>query len=373
MEWISIALTVLMLFSGLIFLAGVATAIVVFKFNDDPLAFFSWIKSYLHQIKDFFGLYPELSLRAEEILSFLPLILIGIGYVVASEMNARTNPDYKLLPTIGQMWRIMLVYTNVPDCAWFKDFFYAVIHGKAGIAFGMIKSIADFITREGMWNSLSIIEKDALEILSHIGKSKFVVDTYMSMFRLLTGLGFSAMVALFFGVHMGLFPLIRSSLATLLMVGSAIPPLAILPIIYIYFGVDETSKIVLIFIGTSTLMLRDIFQSTGKIPREQIVKALTLGLSHFKIVYKVALPQMFPRLLEIIPFGWGIIFLITSEAIASTYGLGFRIFLVRRYLAMDIIYPYVLWITFIAYLLEYYTDRFNHWKSPWYFARENGK
>ena len=43
------------------------------------------------------------------------------------------------------------------------------------------------------------------------------------------------------------------------------------------------------------------------------------------------------------------IFLISAEAIASTGGLGYRIFLVRRYLAMDVILPYVAWITLLAY------------------------
>jgi NitT/TauT family transport system permease protein len=59
------------------------------------------------------------------------------------------------------------------------------------------------------------------------------------------------------------------------------------------------------------------------------------------------------------------IFLISAEAIASTEGLGYRIFLVRRYLAMDIILPYVAWITLIAFLI----DRALLWVSrrlfPW--------
>ena len=46
------------------------------------------------------------------------------------------------------------------------------------------------------------------------------------------------------------------------------------------------------------------------------------------------------------------IFLISAEAIASTEGLGYRIFLVRRYLAMDLILPYVAWITLLAFLID---------------------
>ena len=48
--------------------------------------------------------------------------------------------------------------------------------------------------------------------------------------------------------------------------------------------------------------------------------------------------------------GPAFLFLISAEAIAADGGLGYRIFLVRRYLAMDVILPYVAWITLLAYL-----------------------
>jgi NitT/TauT family transport system permease protein len=62
------------------------------------------------------------------------------------------------------------------------------------------------------------------------------------------------------------------------------------------------------------------------------------------------------------------LFLIAAEAIASTDGLGFRIFLVRRYLAMDVIIPYVLWITFLGYAMDNLLSRFIRWRYPWYIA-----
>jgi NitT/TauT family transport system permease protein len=48
-----------------------------------------------------------------------------------------------------------------------------------------------------------------------------------------------------------------------------------------------------------------------------------------------------------------ILYLIAGEAIAATVGLGYRIFLVRRYIAMDIIIPYVLWISLLAFLADF--------------------
>jgi NitT/TauT family transport system permease protein len=66
------------------------------------------------------------------------------------------------------------------------------------------------------------------------------------------------------------------------------------------------------------------------------------------------LPQLWPRLIDSLRLSMGSawLFLIAAEAIASTEGLGYRIFLVRRYLAMDVILPYVVWITLLAVLTD---------------------
>jgi NitT/TauT family transport system permease protein len=73
------------------------------------------------------------------------------------------------------------------------------------------------------------------------------------------------------------------------------------------------------------------------------------------LVLRVVLPQMWPRLVDAVrlTLGSAWLFLIAAEAIASTEGLGFRIFLVRRYLAMDVILPYVAWITLLAFLMDW--------------------
>lgn len=86
-------------------------------------------------------------------------------------------------------------------------------------------------------------------------------------------------------------------------------------------------------------MTRSVYAATRQIPPEQITKALTLGASQLQVVYRVILPQVMPRLLDAVRISLGAawLFLIAAEAIASTDGLGYRIFLVRRYLAMRIL------------------------------------
>ncbi len=129
-------------------------------------------------------------------------------------------------------------------------------------------------------------------------------------------------------------PRIRALLLPLLSTVAMIPPLAMLPILFIILGLEEAAKITLIVIGILPCMARDLSLRIAELPEEQLVKAQTLGASTWQLVLRVVLPQTLPRLIDSLRLNMGTawLFLIAAEAIASTEGLGYRIFLVRRYL-----------------------------------------
>jgi NitT/TauT family transport system permease protein len=116
----------------------------------------------------------------------------------------------------------------------------------------------------------------------------------------------------------------------------------------------ELAKVLLIIIGVAPIIVRDLALRTSELPAEQIIKAQTLGASTWQLIIRVIMPQMWPRLIDALRLNLGSawLFLIASEAIASTDGLGYRIFLVRRYMAMDVILPYVAWITLLAFGMD---------------------
>ena len=107
-----------------------------------------------------------------------------------------------------------------------------------------------------------------------------------------------------------------------------------------------------------------------EIPREQIIKAQTLGASSWQVAMRVVLPQMLPRLIDAVrlEIGPAWLFLIAAEAIAADSGLGYRIFLVRRYLSMDVIIPYVIWITLLAFMMDLALRVLQRKAFPWFAA-----
>lgn len=252
------------------------------------------------------------------LLGLLPFALLLVIYVLASDARLEVNPDDKLLPSFSQMGAAM--------------------------------------------------ERLALEPSKRTGDYLFWQDTLSSLKRLAMGIGIAASVGFVVGLFTGAIPTLYSPLAPLLTVISLVPPLALLPILFIVFGLGEVSKVALIAIGVAPFIARDIQRCTLEIPREQLIKAQTLGASSWQILVRVLIPQLLPRLINAVrlSLGAGWLFLIASEAIASTDGLGYRIFLVRRYLSMDVILPYVAWITLLAFTLDWLLAQLSRRAFSWH-------
>jgi NitT/TauT family transport system permease protein len=199
------------------------------------------------------------------------------------------------------------------------------------------------------------IHRFAFEEDERSGDYLWWTDTRASLQRLGMALVISAFLGLVLGLAIGVLPYLRAAIAPFVAAISLIPPLAVLPILFIAVGLGELAKVTLIVIGVAPVIVRDLAMRAAELPNEQIIKAQTLGASTWQLVVRVVLPQLWPRLIDALRLclGSAWLFLIAAEAIASTEGLGYRIFLVRRYLAMDVILPYVAWITLLAFTMDW--------------------
>lgn len=256
------------------------------------------------KIPRLFGIHARPGARLRVVLAVLPFVLFALLYLSASAVRHRENPDDKLLPTPVQM--------------------------------------ADAVQRM------------AFTADARSGKYLMLQDTGASLRRLGIGLALAAFAGLMLGLNMGLFPGLNALAAPFLTFIAMIPPLAVLPILFVTLGVDELAKVALIFIGVFPVIARDVAGCVSRLPNEQVTKALTLGASQLALVYRIVLPQIWPRLIVALRLSLGSawLFLIAAEAIAANEGLGYRIFLMRRYLAMDVILPYVLWITALGFTMD---------------------
>ena len=174
--------------------------------------------------------------------------------------------------------------------------------------------------------------------------------------------------AVVLGLHMAMFPYIGAFFLRFTQFFDKIVALSLLPILFIAFGIDELSKIMLVVIGVAPTIILDTFNLSKSVPREQIVKAATLGAGDFAITYRVVFKQIWPRVLDSIRLNLKavMLFLFAGEMIASSDGLAYRIALLRRHMGMDTIIPYVLWVALLLFLVDLAMHTLNRKLHPWF-------
>ena len=195
-----------------------------------------------------------------------------------------------------------------------------------------------------------------------------LVDTFASLTRLSVGLALSGGLALVLALSIHTIPTVRHLCYPFVVAIAKVPPIALLPILLLWMGVNESSKAALILLGIApyiTLQLTNDLERTG---REFADKLSTLNLPLWQRLLYIDTPLIWPSFLHQIQTSLGPawLFLLVAETVGADAGLGYRIFVVRRYLAMEIILPYVAWIALLSVsiyaLFDLCTRRFR-----WYF------
>ncbi len=265
------------------------------------------------------------------ILSWV-LFALGIGlYFQESIKRHRENPEDRVVPTLAQLAQ--------------------GIHNA-------------FLNPAEEDDDTSIEQMNSWQ---RIRRSMIWKDTAASGQRFLISL-LLLVPAVLLGLHIGLFPYVGALFTRFVLFFDKIIALSVLPILFIAFGIDELSKIMLMVIGVAPTIILDTCDLAKGVPREQIVKGFTLGAGSGAVAYRIVLKQIMPRVLNAIRLNLKplMLFLFAGEMIASTDGLAYRIALLRRHMGMDVIIPYVLWVALLLFLIDWALRLLNQVWHPWF-------
>lgn len=254
-----------------------------------------------------------------------------------SHKRHQENPQDKLMPTPSQMW-----------ISFSKSVFRPVIAEEYNEDGELLpndepKTLSEAYLQGRLWEMLKNGEWQLFE------------DTLSSTYRIFVSMIF-IILGVLIGLYMGVFPFLEHLLYKFFLFFDKLPALAVLPILFIAFGLGETAKIALIVIGVAPTIILDTYLRVKDVPKEQFIKGQTLNAGSQEIVFRIILPQILPKVLDTIRLNFKavILFLIAGEALAAESGLGYRIFVVRRYMDMATIIPYVIWISLLAFLVDYF-------------------
>ena len=194
-----------------------------------------------------------------------------------------------------------------------------------------------------------------------------IVDIAASFGRVLAGFLLAAVVGIPIGIAMGTFYSMESLFGSIVGVVRYMPIAAFMPLIVLWAGLGEVSKILIIFLGIVFYNAIMIADAVKFIPNEMFNAAYTLGANRFDLVFRVILPAVVPSIIDTLRVNvagaWN--FLVISELIAAQNGLGFKIVYSQRFLSTDKVLFCIVVIGIIGLLLDYSFKLFYKLALPW--------
>ncbi|WP_446919627.1 ABC transporter permease subunit [Klebsiella pneumoniae] len=156
--------------------------------------------------------------------------------------------------------------------------------------------------------------------------------------------------------------------AVLIGVPRPVPPLAYLPLMVIWFGIGETSKILLIYLAIFAPVAMSALAGVKSAQQVRIRAARSLGASRAQVLWLVILPGALPEILTGLRIGLGVGWstLVAAELIAATRGLGFMVQSAGEFLATDVVLAGIAVIAIIAFLLELGLRALQRRLTPWH-------
>ena len=179
-------------------------------------------------------------------------------------------------------------------------------------------------------------------------------DMWMSTQRVFLGVVLGIVLAVPVGFVLGWYREVRRFIDPLINFFRALPPIALIPLVIVYFGIEETAKVVILFYASFFAGVIVMYEGIAQISPIYVRVARTLGANDLEIFQRVIVPLTVPHMLTALRVALGVAWatLVASELIAAQQGLGSLIQNAAAFFQLDIIYVGIICIGFIALAMD---------------------
>jgi taurine transport system permease protein len=197
--------------------------------------------------------------------------------------------------------------------------------------------------------------------------ASFWEHTFVSTMRVFGAFVLACIIGIPLGIAMGMSAVARGIFDPPIEFYRPIPPLAYLPLMIIWFGIDELSKVLLIFLSVLAPLVLGARAGVKSAAIEQIHAAYSFGASRWQVIRMVILPAAMPEIFTAmrvgIGFGWTT--LVAAEMVAATSGLGYTVLSASRFLQTPIVIMGIVVIAAIAYAFDHLVRFIERRVVPW--------
>ena len=188
-----------------------------------------------------------------------------------------------------------------------------------------------------------------------------------SLLRIFTAAAIAIVLGIPIGLLMGLNKWAKGVFDTPIEFYWPLPPLAYLPLMIIWLGIGETSKITLLALAMFAPIVLSAQAGVRSVSQERVNAALSLGATGFQLLGEIVLPSALPEILTGIRIslgvGWGT--LVAAELIAATRGIGYLIMSASQFLATDVVFVGIGIIAACAFAFTFAMRLLEAWLVPW--------
>jgi sulfonate transport system permease protein len=196
-------------------------------------------------------------------------------------------------------------------------------------------------------------------LLYHIG-----ISTQRALLGLLIGGGIGFVLGVINGIWRPAETLLDSSVQML----RTVPHLAIIPLVILWFGIDEEAKVFLVVIGVLFPIYLNTFHGVRTVDHGLIEMARVYGLSRAALFWRVILPGALPSVLVGLRYALCIMWLtlIVSETISASSGIGYMTMNAREFLQTDVILVGIIVYALLGKLADALTRLLEKWALAWH-------
>ena len=191
--------------------------------------------------------------------------------------------------------------------------------------------------------------------------------TGWSMMRVFSAFFLAFLTAVPIGILMGVNRIVRGLFDPIIEFYRPLPPLAYLPLVIIWLGIGEVSKVVLIYLAIFAPMALSARAGVKSVAIEQIHAAYSMGATRWQVIRHIilinALPEILTGMRIGIGFGWTT--LVAAEMVAAQAGLGFMVLNAAEFLVTDVVIMGIIVIGIIAYLFDLFMRYLERKLVPW--------
>ena len=180
------------------------------------------------------------------------------------------------------------------------------------------------------------------------------LDILTSTRRVLIGLAFGIVAAVPFAFFLGWYPPARRVVDPLVNFFRSLPPIALIPLIIVYFGIDELAKVVTLFYASFFASVIVMYEGIVQTNPVFIRVARSLGATDIQLFWRVIVPLSVPHVLTALRVALGVSWatLVAAELVAAQHGLGAVIQNASNYFQIDTIYVGIICIGAVAVLMD---------------------